>query len=115
MRDYKKLINVLRTMSEKTRGLSMLTGISGDGLPVLFDDSADAIEELLAAVPQWISVDERLPEIGRFVLVSDGDDIDAACRYKAFTIPEETEPFFWDSVLEVTHWMPLPEPPTEVE
>ena len=47
MRDYDKLVKVLKTMAEKSRGLSMLTGINGDGLPVLFDDAADAIEELL--------------------------------------------------------------------
>ena len=71
-------------------------------------DAADAIEELLARdvvptdfherclqleirkrielekrMPYWISVKERLPENGKFVLVSDGDDIDTACRYKA--------------------------------
>ena len=78
----------------------------------VLNDAADAIEELLAAVPHWISVEERLPENGKFVLVSDGDDIDTACRYKALT-PDEVETFFWDSVLEVTHWMPLPEPPKE--
>ena len=78
----------------------------------LLNDAADAIEELLAKVPHWISVEERLPENGKFVLVSDGDDIDTACRYKALT-PDEVETFFWDSVLEVTHWMPLPEPPKE--
>ena len=54
MRDYDKLIKVLKTMAEKSRGLSMLTGINGDGLPVLFDDAADAIEELVAmACPHY--------------------------------------------------------------
>ena len=107
MRDYADIISQIRIAAIGVKKQSnRLT---------LMQDAADAIEELLAAVPKWISVKERLSEIGKIVLVSDGDDIDAACRYKAFTIPDEVETFFWDSVIEVTHWMPMPEPPKEVE
>jgi len=115
MRDYEKLVKGLRYCFEHDDCGSRCPYFSTT--TVCADErakeAADAIEELLTAVPHWISVEERLPEIGRFVLVSDGDDIDVACRYKAFTIPDKTETFFWDSVLEVTHWMPLPEPPKE--
>ena len=95
------------------------TGSNEPRTKAVLNDAADAIEELESyckelesKVPHWISVEERLPENGKFVLVSDGDDIDTACRYKALT-QDEVETFFWDSVLEVTHWMPLPEPPKE--
>ena len=54
--------------------------------------------------PQWISVKERLPEIGRSVLMYyskwDGDEIQVAKLEDAGTGA-------------VTHWMPLPEPPKE--
>ena len=119
MADYAELVKALRCCSKidaRNNGCdSCPYEYCGDDCQNLCGYAADAIEELLAAVPKWISVEERLPEIGKFVLVSDGDDIDAACRYKAFTIPDETETFFWDSVFEVTHWMPLPAPPKGVE
>ena len=116
MRDCEKLAKALRCC-HLTSGSGCAEcprrSENNDSCYKLLPDAADAIEELLAAVPKWISVEERLPEIGKIVLVSDGDDIDAACRYKAFTIPDEVETFFWDSVIEVTHWMPLPDAPKE--
>lgn len=96
MRDYEKLTNVLRTMAEKTRGLSMLTGISGDGLPVLFDDAADAIEELLTVCK----------EIAAFVIhYADEDNVSAEvlCRklHKIGVVEKDGA------------WWALPEPPKE--
>ena len=116
MRDYNPQIEKLRYCAAHFSCDGCVgdckTGSNEPRTKAVLNDAADAIEDLLAAVPHWISVEERLPENGKFVLVSDGDDIDTACRYKALT-PDEVETFFWDSVLEVTHWMPLPEPPKE--
>ena len=115
MRDYASIAEALRCCryaSERGCAECPYRLNNNEKCAHLLNDAADAIEELLAKVPHWISVEERLPENGKFVLVSDGDDIDTACRYKALT-PDEVETFFWDSVLEVTHWMPLPEPPKE--
>jgi hypothetical protein len=65
---------------------------------------------------EWISVDERLPEKhGLYLIVWDGS-VTAAYRHTHWTLGE-----FWNNDLdggisvipdsEVTHWMPLPEPP----
>jgi hypothetical protein len=70
-------------------------------------------EKLESAIrPQWISVDERLPELYTLVhVVSDGK-VHKARRFK--------EAPLWSGVAanydKVTHWMPieLPEPPEVV-
>lgn len=46
---------------------------------------------------EWISVEDRLPEAGKRVLIYNGKYIDVTC-----CIDTEISP--------VTHWMPLPEP-----
>ena len=91
-------------------------------------EAADAIEEL--SKPRWISVEERLPELCQNVLVSDGkwsgegwldryDWHDPNREDVVYTSPKPMD--FWCmpgcKVDEdhVTHWMPLPEPPKEVE
>lgn len=67
----------------------------------------------------WISVDERLPENGAYVLAWNGAlcpahsalFISDKCGHK-FTQPSD-KAWYEDSgrFLGVTHWMPLPEPP----
>jgi len=69
-----------------------------------------------AAAPQWISVKDRLPEIGEWVLI-DGPEV---CRrieppsafWKAeYAWNTDHESFYHPE--DITHWMPLPEPPKE--
>lgn len=105
---------------------------------------ADAIEEmsrdldsmneaniaLYGALPKWIPVTERLPELCQNVLVSDGKGSGEGWRDRydwhdqnredvVYTSPQPRD--FWCipgcKVDEdhVTHWMPLPEPPEEGE
>lgn len=100
-------------------------------------EAADAIEELNKALdavndahnegydvgywaarrdfePRWISVEERLPEIGRTVLTSDGVDVWTNWRLRVGN--KGVVEIQWAyNVEEVTHWMPLPAPPKEVE
>ena len=93
-------------------------------------------ERVTVEYPGWISVNERLPGMGQYVLLlhtyhSRGD----YAEYEATTIgyyfkPEKGMPYFYyvgvsnygDMVRAssmcpgdecVTHWMPLPEPPTD--
>ncbi len=58
---------------------------------------------------EWISVEDRLPNNEQRILVSDGDFI------VIDEFIEEEDDFYLESGLElvdeVSHWMPLPEPP----
>lgn len=56
----------------------------------------------------WTSVDERLPEEDFEVL--------GACVDGYFWVTSHHNSFFTDrhcDLVEITHWMPLPKPPTE--
>ena len=70
-------------------------------------EAADAIEELRK--PRWIPVTERLPEHGWYLAY--GPSIKMEVLH--FHSVEEV----WSSEryynIEVTHWMPLPQPPKE--
>lgn len=61
------------------------------------------------AEQKWIPVTERLPERGQEVIVYSGGVLS----------PTVFAYHFWnecfDSWARITHWMPLPEPPKEVE
>lgn len=65
---------------------------------------------------EWISVNEKLPEHGQFVLVFVREGIMTVvradvskCNYIFMTQDLRHQ------VFKVTHWMPLPEPPKENE
>ena len=72
----------------------------------LMGNHAMAICEL-AMVPKWIPLTEKLPEQGQEVIVYDG----GVQKPKVFAYQ------FWnkeyDSWAHVTHWMPLPQAPSE--
>ena len=86
--------------------------------------SADAfayIQQLETALPKWISVEERLPEVSDVVLViangkpSPRITLDNACLIASYWGDEGwiADGFYgWDA-LQVTYWMPLPEAPKE--
>lgn len=63
--------------------------------------------EGLKSEMEWISVKDRLPEIRKDYLVTDG----CACMVAEFMIKSQEWNFFgisWWSNGDVTHWMPLP-------
>lgn len=63
-----------------------------------------------AAQSAWISVEERLPEINKEVLVAWTDGVVGRARH----INDESEKQTWDiysAYEQITHWQPLPEPP----
>lgn len=69
-------------------------------------------KQLEAAQPKWISVEERLPEPYKDVLVLNWN------RVRMGYYAEDCEAWAVNDMItnteEVTHWMPLPEPPEEV-
>lgn len=83
------------------------------------------IKQLEAAHPQWISVKDRLPEVGQDVLVWYDGSYGVAYLQKAKPIKlqppqfNNVERFEWCfndfEDVGVTHWQPLPAPPKEEE
>jgi hypothetical protein len=76
---------------------------------------------------KWIPVTERLPEVGEDVLiyaVGKSDDFSSVMAitdriiFRLFTSSEGVEAWsspwqYFMTNYEITHWMPLPEPPKE--
>lgn len=52
---------------------------------------------------------ERLPEELELVLITDGEDVIVSFRMRYY------EPTEFYGMWNVTHWMPLPEPPKEAQ
>lgn len=77
-------------------------------------EQEDGINVLQSKVPNWVSVEDELPDIVEKVLVYNRGQIFTAWRTN-FSKPIGA----WDSydfiTDGITHWMPLPEPPQEVQ
>lgn len=73
------------------------------------DDALEYIQQLEAAVPQWISV-ETPPEDDERYIVWDGNQVEIA---EYWGDGEWANHRFGVMICGVTHYMPLPEPPKE--
>lgn len=75
--------------------------------------------ELLKAIPEWISVNDRLPEANERVLATDGEYIGEAYMQANTEFMRDFGVYAATWILiygtNVTHWMPLPEPPKKEE
>ena len=70
----------------------------------------EKVAQLEAAQPKWISVEERLPDAGGKVMVcgvKNGMQIGA---FSGIIRPGKNRRWWWkkNTILEVTHWMPIP-------
>ena len=80
------------------------------------EELADGLIANGVTVQEWISVEDRLPEETVDCIVhyrhaycdNDGYWAIGFCCY-------DGEKFLFDPAYKVTHWMPMPEPPKEVE
>ena len=128
MGKYDELIKRLRDAEKMSEALAVLLPHSeGNATAKLYNEAADAIEELTVVVraqkavlekfPKWISVTERLPEDGSDVLAylkyADNSQIAAANYYKGTWQDCIMGRLYLTEEGFVTHWMPLPELPRE--
>ena len=72
--------------------------------------AADLLEQ--DAKTGWISVKDRLPEYGRYLVTVAKDDGDVIAHTAAYN---DLGWWMHSNVGKITHWMPLPEPPKEEE
>ena len=117
---YDELAKRLRDAAKMSEALAVLLPHSeGNATAKLYNEAADAIEELMRRCEQfqympplaWIPVTERLPEDAGVYL----------CRIKSFNgdfrytdALKYVDGFFYEqgvAIERITHWMPLPEPP----
>ena len=103
-------------MTDREKLVELLTAYYGAD-PAYYDVDAPSIADHLLAngvvVREWIPVTERLPEVGRRVLVTDGKHVSFGYDLRG------GEGNLWCAQFpcndgEVTHWMPLPEPPADM-
>ena len=116
MRDYVKLLDWLRSSQNACYiyGCDECPADCENHEGDIFKDAADAIEELVAAVPKWISVEDRLPHYLDHVLCVNKFGIQMVgylTDYKEGGFRCESG---MDSCDYITHWMPLPALPKEV-
>lgn len=80
-----------------------------------YEDMADGMIAHGVTVQEWISVTERLPDKGEIVLACGKRHATSGMFQGAL----RNNPKLWNwkgnTLKEVTHWMPLPQPPKEVE
>jgi len=136
MRDYEAILKQARTCAQRKycdiggncEYYAADVCCQGGEKDVLYD-AADAIEELLGQheadakeiawlkkcvqdlpkPPRWISVEERLPAKYDSVITADKH---GNVRFN-YLISEKYGT--WSTGYHISHWMPLPEPPKEVE
>lgn len=91
-----------------SRGVCILDGKKCD-LKCTSREVAEKIYNAGYSKQEWISVDERLPETRETILYFNGEWVDA-CYFDGdnFMTLDTYESSIVDNV---THWMPLPEPP----
>ena len=84
------------------------------------------IPTIVISGSKWINIEDKLPNDSGFVLVTNGkwisvayfEDIDVA-EHEIFDVLVKAKDYLYENLEEirgnVTHWMPLPEPPKENE
>ena len=116
--------------TEESRKQFELSGLTSslyrNNEPGRYDEYEDPFTQFAwrawqAAQPQWIPVSEQMPEYGVAVFVV----IDGIFKLIPFKRVCFGGLWWWESVIsstcmlydisDVTHWMPLPEPPTNQE
>ena len=103
-------------MNDREKLVELLTEFYGCD-PMYYGDDALAIAQYLVdrgvTVPQWISVKDRLPEAGGYVVCIAKRNPFSRFMPMVARIDKNgwVNPITEQYISEVTNWMPLPEPP----
>ena len=76
----------------------------------------EKVAQLEAAQPKWISVDERIPDVGEKVMICGAKNGMQVGAFRGLLNPGNIRKWWWwkkNTILEVTHWMPIPQMPKE--
>lgn len=84
-----------------------------DCVATVAKDAEECIRALVDELPRWIPVEERLPDIGE-VLISHCGYVCIAWHHGNGTFETGSRMMLVVGKHDITHWMPLPEPPQEV-
>ena len=84
-----------------------------DRLDYSFEDVADHLIRNGVTVQEWISVDDRVPEVGGYVVCIAKRNPFSRFIPMVARIEKNgwVNPITEQYISEVTHWMPLPKPP----
>ena len=80
----------------------------------IIDMLAEELEQNPTLTPpnEWVSVEDRLPASGQNVIATNGSDVGEAWYASLSRSWYRYNGLEWNRICrEVTHWMPLPEPP----
>ena len=89
----------------------LAAGFMSESNHALFCKTLALMDKAASALPQWVSVEERLPEDMLFVLVWMPQ---SECSHTAFRVGNEWFGTWGDKRIQrtrITHWMPLPAAP----
>ena len=77
----------------------------------------EKVAQLEAAQPKWISVEERIPDVGEKVMVCGVKNGMQVGAFRGLSHPGGNRKWWWknNTILEVTHWMQLPSKPEPQE
>ena len=84
--------------------------VESDCVDALLKDALAYIQQLEAAQPKWVSVEEKLPEFGRYLVITKKDNDVGTVNTATYN-----DMGWWvlANFGEITHWMPIPEPPKD--
>ena len=73
------------------------------------------VAQLEEEQPKWISVEDRLPDAGEKVIVCGVKNGMHVGAFRGKLRPGNNRRWWWkkDTILEVTHWIPIPQMPKE--
>jgi hypothetical protein len=122
----RETVRMLREHEKEIKALHHFDADMSDLREYLHDKEAWSRKQA-EAIPKWIPVTDRLPEVGEDVLiyaVGKSDDFSSVIAitnrmiFRLFPSSEGVETWsspwqYFMTDYEITHWMPLPEPPKE--